>query len=41
VANGLQEMIMKTKQLNLNYHDAAVAILMLGMLLGLYLKSAF
>ncbi len=32
---------MKTKQLNLNYYDAAVAILMLGMLLGLYLKSAF
>jgi hypothetical protein len=31
---------MKMKQIKLNYYDAATALLMLGMLLGVYLKSA-
>jgi hypothetical protein len=31
---------MKMQQIKLNYYDAAAALLMLGMLLGVYLKSA-
>jgi hypothetical protein len=34
------ESAMKMQQIKLNYYDAAAALLMLGMLLGVYLKSA-
>ena len=38
--NNCLETAMKTQQIKLNYYDAAAALLMLGMLLGVYLKSA-
>lgn len=39
--NNCLETAMKMQQIKLmNYYDAAAALLMLGMLLGVYLKSA-
>jgi hypothetical protein len=40
ILNYCLETAMKMQQIKLNYYDAAVALLMLGMLLGVYLKSA-
>jgi hypothetical protein len=38
--NNCLETAMKMQQIKLNYYDTAAALLMLGMLLGVYLKSA-
>jgi hypothetical protein len=38
--NNCLETAMKMQQMKLNYYDAAAALLMLGMLVGVYLKSA-
>ena len=35
-----KEMAMNTQRIKFKYYDAAVALLMLGLILGVYLKSS-